>query len=135
LMGGSDPSFGCTYAGIPLQGNNTGLYCVGTWAYGSYNNFLVRMNGMTPSAGVTFNFTALPLWWPGIGKTTVPALAGAFKIKFGYSYTGDYVIYPFNCGPGAVAFTWYIQGVISDWLNTPPGSITPVDLSMDAVVS
>lgn len=133
LMGGSDPSVGCTYAGIPLQGNNTGLYCVGTWAYGSYNNFLVRMNGATTAAGVFFNFTQSVTWYAGVGKTAVPTVAGAFKIPFGASYTGDYVIFPFNCGPGAVAYTWYIQGVVSDWVTG--GSITPIDLSMDAVVS
>jgi len=133
LMGGSDPSVGCTYAGIPLQGNNTGLYCVGTWAYGSYNNFLLRMNEMTPRGGVFFNYSSAVTWYAGVGKTAVPTVNGAYKIPFSYSYTGDYVIYPFNCGPGAVAYTWYIQGAITDWLIN--GSITPIDLSMDAVVS
>jgi len=134
LRGASDPSHGCAYSPDPyLQGNNTGLYCVGTWANGRDNKFLLRMNGMTPQGGVFLNCTSKPTWYAGIGKTTYPALAGCFKIPFSYSYTGDYVVYPFTCGPDAVALTWYIQGAITDWLVG--GAVTPIDLSMDAVVS
>lgn len=133
LMGGSDPSVNTVYAGIPLQGNNTGLYCVGTWAYGSYNNFLVRMNAATTAGGVFFNYTQGYQWYAGVGKSTIPKVTGAIKIPFSYSYTGDYVTYPFNCGPGAVAYTWYIQGVVSNWVIN--GTIVPIDVSMDAVVS
>ncbi len=134
LMGASDPSDGCAYHPYPyMQGNNTGLYCVGTWAQGSYNNFLLRMNEMSPQGGIFFNWKSKPTWYGGIGKTTCPDVNGCFKIPFSYSYTGDYVIFPFNCGPGAVAYTWYIQGAITDWLVN--GSITPIDLSMNAVVS
>ena len=136
LMGGSDPSTNTNYAGIPLQGNNTSLYCVGTWAYGSYNNFLLRMNGIDHNAirgGVFFNYIPLPTYWPNYGITTVPLIPGCNKIPFSLSYTGDYVIYPFHCGAGAAAFTWYIQGVISNWLIG--GSVAPIEMSMDCVIT
>ena len=134
LMGASDPSDGCAYHPYPyMQGNNTGLYCVGTWAQGSYNNFILRMNEMTPQGGVFFNWKSKPTWYAGIGKTTCPDLNGCFKIPFGYSYTGDYVIYPFTCGAGAVNYTWHIQGAITDWLVG--GGVTPIDLSMDCIVT
>jgi len=135
MMGASDPSTGCTYAGIVLQGNNTGLYCVGNWAPGGYNNFLLRMNEMTPTAGVIAHFLRQQTWHSSFKKTSVPRLTGCYKFIFAFSYTGDYQIFRFNCGPGAVAARWYIQGVISDWMNTPPGSPVPLDLSMDYVVT
>jgi len=135
LIGGSDPSIGCTYDDIPLQGNNTGLYCVGDWDLGGYNNFLLRLNGMTPAAGVVFNTVRFPLWWPGLVKYTIPELFNppCIRMIFNQSYTGDYVIFPFHCGQGAVSSTWYIQGVISDWLINGP--IIPIDLSMNSVTS
>ncbi len=135
LYGAADPSAGCSYAGIPLQGNNTALYCVGNWALGSYNNFLVRLNGMTQSAGMVLNATPYipPMWLPGPGKTLVPRWAGMITVPFSPSYTGDFVSYPFYCGPNSVGTTWYFQGAITDYLTG--GSVAPIDLSMNAIIS
>jgi hypothetical protein len=139
LFGASDPSVGTVYGGVPLQGNNTGLYSVGNWAQGSFNTFLLRMNGTDHTqvkGGAFFNYQSKVTWWGGVGKTTVPNIQGGgtlYKIPFAQSYTGDYVVFSKALGSGAVNYTWYIQGAITNWLTG--GSTLPVDASMDAIVS
>jgi len=132
-MGASDPSKGCSYAGVPLQGNDTGLYCVGNWAQGSYNLFLLRMNEMTPTGGAIHSISTYPIYRPSIGKTTVPTITTAIKIPFSYSYTGDYMVYTKICGPWAEPVSWCIQGAITDWLIG--GQVQPIDVSMDCIVT
>jgi len=131
LYGANDPSDGCSYVGIPLGGNNTGLYCVGNWALGSYNKFLLRLNHMTPVSGVIFNQVSSITYYAGLGKTTCPSLNGVSQVLFTPDPIGDFSYYIFNCGYGATNFNWYIQGVISNWLIAGP--VLPVDLSMDCV--
>jgi len=133
LMGASDPSTGCSYAGIPLPGNDTALYCVGDWAYGSYNLFLLRLNGMDAAAGAIHSISTYPIYRPAIGKTTVPTITTAIKVPFSLSYTGDYMIYTKICGPWAEPVSWCIQGAITDWLVGGP--VQPIDLSMNCIVT
>ncbi len=136
LMGGSDPSANCTYGAIPLQGNNTGLYCVGDWELGGYNLFLIRMNQMSAAGGLFFNYTQGYRWHNSIGKSTVPTVpVPAFaKIIFQTSYVGDYLIFPYYCKSGAVSIKWYIQGAISNrFFNVPPYNLYPLDASMDVI--
>jgi len=131
LMGGQDPSNGITYGGIPLQGNNTGLYCVGNWALNSYNNFFVRVKQMPVNSGAFLNYTQGYQWYAGPQKSTIPTVNGCIKVPFAYSYVGDYTIRVTNPQSPGVSIKWYVQGVVSNWVTN--GNIMPIDVSMNAL--
>lgn len=128
LFGAQDPAVNMQTGGIGAQGNDSGLYGIGSWTGGNSVDFLLR-NGDQATAGLPgWLLASLNLniqYYPApVDVTLFLRLPFAAQFQMAPDGIGDFFRYTQNVGAGIAGLRVYFQGAITAF-----GPIAPADLS------